>query len=439
MINRQSRHYSWFLLGVLSLSYLCATLDRIVISLLVDPIKADLGLTDTQISFLQGPAFLLVFAVSAIPVGVLVDRTNRTRLLAFGVGVWSVMTALCGLASSFWMFFFVRAGVGIGEATLNPTGFSLISDAFEKRRLGLALGIFTMGGAIGSGLSLMLGGYAIGTLGRHGDYHLPVLGVLHPWQLTFVLLAIPGVIISLIVGGMPNPARKIHVSASIDAGSISAVIRFYQGNAALLTRHHIASGVTSMVLLGGYSWIAPLFFRVHGWDPAAVGFAAGLAIIIGNPVGLLGGGALGDYLLRRGPQMRLWVCAMAMICGAVFALLYSTLSDPTLAIVFFGGMAMFVTVPFGVGNAALQHIVPSEIRGKVSAIYYSLVHVLGMFGPTMIAVTSDKFFRFPSGIAYATAIVLPSLLLIAAALWLWTIPPYRRFVEKLNDQPDQKS
>jgi MFS family permease len=432
MIEHQSRFFPWVLLSVLFLAYLCGTLDRIVISLLVEPIKADLGISDTQVSLLQGLAFVLVFSVAGIPMGALVDRVNRTRLLAAGVGVWSVMTALCGLANSFCTLFLARAGVGIGEATLTPAGYSLISDAFEKRRLGLALGIFTMGGAIGTGLSIVLGGYAVGVLSRHGDFQLPLLGVLHPWQLTFVLLAVPGALITMIVGALPNPLRKTRGNMSTNVGSAGALIGFYRANKALLARHHVATGLSSLVLYGGFSWVAPFFFRVHGWSPTEVGFAAGIVSILGAPIGLLVGGMLGDYLLRYGPYMRMWVCAISMACGALCGLLYPLLPDPETAVLLFGAVVMFATVPVGVGNAALQHVVPGEIRGRVSAVYFFSLSMVGMLGPTLIAVTSDTFFPFPSGIGYATAIVLPSAMFLASALWLWTIPPYRRLVTKLE-------
>lgn len=435
MIDRQSPSYPWILLTVLSLTYLCGTLDRVVISLLVEPIKTDLGLTDTEVSLLQGFAFMLVFSFVGIPMGVLVDRMNRARLLASGVGVWSLMTGLCGLANNFWTLFLARAGVGIGEATLTPAGYSLISDAFDKKRLGLALGIFTMGGSLGTGLSLVLGGYAIGELGQHGDFDVLLLGVLHPWQLTFVLLALPGLVLAMTVALMPVPLRRAvqPVAASQMAGALG---RFYRENRAFIMRQHIATGLTSLVLLGGYSWIAPFFARVHGWQPAAVGFAAGIVSIIGSPVGLLGGGALGDWLLRYGAHMRLWVCAVSVGFGALFALFYPIVPDAGLAIILFGLMAMFATVPVGVGNAALQHVVPGEIRGRVSAIYFFCLSMIGMIGPTLIAGISDIFFTTPSGIGYATALVLPLALTVAMLLWLWAIPPYRKLVEQDQREVD---
>lgn len=435
MPNRQSRSYPCLLLAALSAAYFFATLDRIVISLLVEPIKADLGLSDTEISLLLGVAFILLFSVAGLPMGFLVDRINRMRLLGAGVFVWSGMTALCGLANGFWSLFFARAGVGIGEAVLAPAGFSLISDAFEKRRLGLALGIFTMGGALGTGASLILGGYAISVLTDLGEVRLPVLGVLALWQLTFVLIAIPGVFLAIMFALMPGPMRKSGKNASAESGAIRAVLDFYRANSTLLALHHVATGMTSIVLYGGYSWVAPIFNRVHNWSPDDVGYAAGVVAMVVTPTGLLGGGALGDYLLRYGASLRLWVCAVSVACGAICALAYPLMADPYPALVFFGGMIMFATVPVGVGNAALQHVLPGDIRGRVSAVYFFSLSMIGMTGPTLIAGTSDLFFPFPSGIAVASAIVMPLALVVATVLWIRAVPLYRRMLDQ-TDNPN---
>jgi MFS family permease len=149
---------SWLLLALLAAAYLCAVIDRTLLSVLVEPIKADLRLTDTQIALLQGLAFLLTYSTVAIPIGLLIDRVHRTWLVAVGISLWSVMTALCGAAHHIWSLFLARAGVGIGESVLSPAAYSLISDSFPKKRLGLAFGIYTAGAKSGIGLGLTVGG-----------------------------------------------------------------------------------------------------------------------------------------------------------------------------------------------------------------------------------------------------------------------------------------
>lgn len=430
MLNRQSRHYPWVLLAVLSVAYISASVDRIVISLLVDPIKADLGLTDTEISLLLGLAYVLVFSVAGLFMGILVDTLRRTRLLSLGIGFWNAMTVACGLSNSFLALFLSRTGLGIGQAVLTPAAYSLISDSFDKKRLGLALGIFTTGGAIGTGLSLILGGLAIGALSKDGDYHLPVLGTLHPWQLIFVIVAIPGFLVAAICAALPEPPRKTEGEGRAGANPLNAIGRYYRSNAWFLTCDHVAAGMSSLALLGAYSWIAPLLVRLHDWDPAAVGYWVGFVSLIGAPVGLLGGGALGDYLTARGAQARLWICAVSAGLAALFGAIYPLLADPEHLILAFGIMAMFATVPMGVGIAALQHVLPGEIRGKVSALYFFTVSGIGMIGPTLIAAISDAFFAGDSGIAYVTAMVIPASMGLAALMWALAVPPYRRILSQ---------
>lgn len=433
MINRNARFYPWILLGILWVTYLLSSLDRIVINLLVEPIKADFGLSDTQISLLQGPAFIAAFSVAIIPMGILVDRVNRTRLLAGGLGLWSLMTGLCGAVSSFWALFFARAGVGLGESVLNPAGYSLISDAFKKERLGLALGIFIMGGAVGAGLAFILGGAVIGALSRHGDIAVPFLGTMRPWQLTFVILAVPGMVMAVILSLMPNPLRQKSAVAEITDRPGESVIRgFYRQNWSLLARHHVAMGSANTVQLGMLAWIAPLLTRVHGWQASAIGMIVGAVMLVALPAGLMGGGYIGDRLMRHGAHMRLVVCAASISVAALCGVAYPLMSDPWALVILFGVASLFAGIPPGVGNAALHHVVPGEIRGRVSAIYYLVVLVLGMAGPTMVALASDNLFPFATGIRYATVLVIPPMMLLAACLYLWSIPPYRRLVGEVD-------
>lgn len=430
MAGRARPMLPWIFLAALTVAHLSATLDRVALSLLVEPIKADLGLSDTQVSLLQGLAFVMGLVCALIPIGILVDRVIRTRLLATGVGFWSVMTACCGLAGNFWTLFLARMGVGVGEAGLLPASYSLIADMFERRRLGTALSIFTMGGAIGTGLSFIAGGALIGAVGQYGDAHIPLIGLLRPWQTTLILLALPGFVMAVIVYAIPHPPRRAPRMEPMAPGSANLLRRFYTDNWRLLARHHVALGGSSIVMLGAYSWIAPLFVRVHGWDSMSIGFATGSVVSVATPVGLLGGGFLGDYLTRYGAHMRLLVCAVSVACGAVCALTYPLLPDPGTAIILYGGMALFTALPHGVGNAALQAITPNEIRGRVSSIFYLTVTMVGVIGPTAIALLSDRLFPFQTGIRYATAIVLPTTLATACLLYLWALAPYRRVISR---------
>jgi MFS family permease len=158
-------------------------------------------------------------------------------------------------------------------------------------------------------------------------------------------------------------------------------------------------------------------------------------MLVALPIGLMGGGYIGDRLMRFGAHMRLVVCAVAIAIAALCGVVYPLLSDPWAVIGMFGVTSMLAGIPPGVGNAALHHVVPGEIRGRVSAIYYLVVLVFGMAGPTMVALASDNLFPFATGIRYATVLVIPSVMLIAACLYLWAIPPYRRLAGEVETMP----
>lgn len=419
---------SWLLLALLAVAYTCAIIDRTLLSLLVEPIKADLHLTDTQISLLQGLAFLLTYSTMAIPIGLLIDRVQRTWLVALGISLWSVMTALCGTAHHIWSLFLARAGVGIGESVLSPAAYSLISDGFPKKRLGLAFGIYTLGGKSGIGLGLMVGGLLILAVNRLGPVSVPLLGDVRPWQMAFFAVGLPGLIVALSIALTPEPARHKDEEGlrRTTWASVVEVVRFYRDNGALLTRHHLAVGVAMVAEFSISSWVAPLFMRVHGWPIGAVGVRIGGVTIVGSLLGLVGGGALSDRAARHGPQGRLYICAAALAVGGAFGLAFPLADDAYVALGLYGITTTLITVPFGVGGAALQLIVPGSIRGTVSAIYLFVISMLTMLGPMLVAVVADTFFPGGPGIRYGLSIVVPASALLAMYLMLSLVSRYRK-------------
>jgi MFS family permease len=424
---------AWFLLAVLFIAYICSTLDRFVISLLIEPIKHDLHLSDTQISLLQGLAFSLIFALATLPIGYLVDRVNRTRLIALGVAFWSLMNSLCGLSASFPHMFLARAGVGVGEAALSPAAYSLISDAFPKHRYGLALGIFAAGGSVGSGLSLLIGGFVIAAIMQHGVITVPIVGVLQPWQTSFIVISMPGFLIALVMLWIGEPSLHSRKLANSGAQAPKILSRFLRKQSRTLVLHHLAVGLANLVMVGAISWIAPMLMRAHGWSVGEAGFGAGGAFMVGSFVGLLGGGALSDAAMKRGPHWRLIVCACSTLLAAAFAVSYPLVSSPVLAILLYGCAIMFGIVPAGVANAALQFITPPSIRGKISAYYLFTIGMMNIIGPTLIAVVGDRFFPSHDGIRYALAIVLPSCLILSCILFVLTARIYR--YEQIEEEP----
>ena len=201
--------------AILTLAQIFAFIDRQIPAMLVEPIKQDFGLSDSEIALLGGAAFSIFYAVMALPIGFAVDRYNRTRVLGIGIFVWSFMTALAGLANSFGKLFGARIGVAVGEAVMAPTSVSLVSDYFPENKQGRPMGIITSGVYIGIGITLLGGGFLIDYLTEMGGLTLPVIGYVKPWQATFMLVGIPGLLVALGAFLLREP-KRIGALSNID-------------------------------------------------------------------------------------------------------------------------------------------------------------------------------------------------------------------------------
>ena len=207
-LNNSSTAYQWYVIFVLLLAQMFSFLDRMIMGLLVGPIRESFAISDTQYSLLAGLAFSLFYAIMGLPLARIADSRNRRNLISIGIAVWSVMTAVCGLAKGFVSLFFARIGVGIGEATLGPAGYSMITDYFPRSSLARALSVYTLGVTFGSGLAYILGGAVVGYVQTLDTLTLPFLGATEGWQLTFFIVGFPGVLVAaLMYLTVREPAR----------------------------------------------------------------------------------------------------------------------------------------------------------------------------------------------------------------------------------------
>src|SRR5215472_14451041 len=194
--------------AILTLSYALAYVDRSILGLLVEPMRADLGISDTQFSLLSGAAFAVFYVVMGLPMGWLADHTNRRNLIVLGMLLWSCMTAGGACARTFAQLFFTRIWVGIGEATLTPAALSIISDSFPRSRRQLALGFYMSGVAIGSGLAYLVGGTLIDRVSRLPHFDLPLIGLVSPWRATFLVVGLPGILLAALILLIKEPQRR---------------------------------------------------------------------------------------------------------------------------------------------------------------------------------------------------------------------------------------
>src|SRR5690242_6845565 len=276
------RRTAWYALFVLMLCYTLSYVDRQILAFLVEPLKTEFAVGDMKIGLLQGVYFAIFYTFVGLPMGWLADRYNRRNIVALGVLFWSVMTALSGAARSFVVLAFARMGVGVGEATTNPCVFSIIPDLFPKERLSTAFSVYMMGIQLGSGLALIIGGVVVQAVMQMPPTQIPVLGTLSPWRLTFLVVGLPGLLLTLLVFTFREPARRALLRDETGNGTsvpLSVALR------EVLNRWQSVFGLAFVIAcqaLCNYtllSWGPSYFERVHQWPRDRTGLVLGLIAI----------------------------------------------------------------------------------------------------------------------------------------------------------------
>jgi MFS family permease len=418
-----SRYYPAYALAVLILAYVLAFVDRQILNLLVEPIKRDLQLSDVQISLLQGLSFAIFLSIGGLPIGRLVDTRRRTRLLAIGIACWSVASAACGLARGYGALLLARIGVGVGEATMTPSAYSLIGDYFPPRRQGLAMGLYSLGAYLGSGLALVLGAEVVRRVPE--GMMLPLLGALRGWQIVFLLVGLPGLIIALWVASLREPARGKEQAAVPPIGEVAA---WFKANADALIPVNLAVACAAMAMYGLSAWAPALFHRRFAVAAVDAGRTLGLIVMAAGSLGTLAAGMLGDRLDTAGwRDGRLRVLIAGAALAAPCALGAALAPSPAIAFALLAPTIFFLTLAIGSGPAILQTITPARMRGVQHALAVLAVNLIGLgLGPTAVALVTDHVLHDEAKLHVALAIVLPAALLLACLSALLALRPYRR-------------
>jgi MFS family permease len=434
--------YAWYVVGVLVVAYTFSFIDRQILSLLVGPIKRDLGISDTEMSLLQGFAFAVFYCIAGLPIGRLVDRHHRVNIIALGVFVWSVMTALCGTARSFWQLFVFRAGVGVGEAALSPAAYSIIADYFPPKRLGFALGVYGMGVYIGAGLALIIGAAVIALVSEGGSMDLPLVGEVYAWQITFFVVGLPGILVALWVWTLREPDRRGHVRTAVgDDGvarrvevPVKEVFEYMGRNWRTMVPLNLCYALSAMMAYGVAAWIPTLFVRTHGWTYPEAGFWYGMVIVVFGTTGVIAGGWAGDFLTGKGIRNgRMRVCALTGLATFPFTIAYPLVDDPWIALLLLCPSTFFATFTTGAGPSALQELMPNQMRGFASAILIFVVTIIGLgLGPTSIALATDFVYGDEAMLRYSLVLVPGIVLTLAVVIGLLGLRSYNHSLDYLE-------
>jgi len=401
------------------------------LTLLVGPVRESLNISDLELSLLHGFAFAVFYVSLGIPIARFADSHNRVRLISIGILVWSAMTAVCGFARTFWHMFLGRVGVGVGQATLSPAAYSLLSDYFPSHKLTRALSVYQTGIYVGMGLAMIIGGFVIANVPA---LEIPVYGLLQPWQVVFLLVSLPGIFIFIILRTIPEPIRKGMLTrsgateSSIPIGELAAFIgerRKAYG--------YIIGGVAakSLAFYGIAAWLPTYFIRTDGWDAATVGLWYGLGSIVFGALGINLGSIVSVWIRSRGhADANVRVCMIALICLIPVGVLAPLMPNAIAAMALFYAFIFFAAFPVGCQAAALQEISPNQMRAQVTALYLFISNMCGIgLGPTFIAFFTDIVFGNDLAVGHSMSIAAAIACPIGVLFFWRGLKPYRRGLE----------
>ncbi len=429
---------AWFGVGVLVLAFIFSIADRIIISLLVDPIKADLGLSDTDMGLMMGLAFAIFYALMGLPIGRMADKYSRRTIIGCGIFLWSIMTAVCGLTRSFWELFLARVGVGVGEATLSPAAYSMIADYFPREKLGRALGVYQSGAFFGVGLALIFGGLAIQFASTADDISLPLVGVIAPWQLAFIAVGLPGVLVAALMFLVKEPVRQGLrqglLPAQSDEISLGEAVGFAWTRRRVFLAHYTGFALLALPMTTLATWVPAYFMRVVGLTPPETGLKLGLIVLVFSPIGVIGGGWLADSLFKKGrTDAPLRVALMAAAFMVPCSLLATTIKDPGLALLLIAPFAFGASISMGLAPTALQLITPNRLRAQISAAWMLFLNIITAgLGPTAVGWINDAVFGDPLAVGLSIAAVNTVSVALGGLILFATLKPFRLAVEQQN-------
>ncbi len=420
--EQSSDRYKWYVVTLCTLAYLFAYIDRQILALLVEPVKADLHLTDTQFSFLHGLAFSLMYAFMGIPIARLADRHSRPLIIALGITFWSLATVACGISKTYWQMFLARMSVGTGEAALSPAAYSLFADLFSKSKLGRVVGTYSVGAFLGGGMAFIVGGLVIDLIEGMDAFKLPLLGNLRPWQLVFFVVGFPGLIIALLMfTTVREPQRQdlqVLSTGEVDQPTLWDTWSFIRKNRATFLCHYLGFSFYALALLAMLSWLPAFYMRNYALSATQTGYYLGTIVLLANTSGVFFGGYLSDFLHRRGnTDAPIYAGAIGAAMASCFGCWFVLVDDLSLSLISIVPAMFFLSFPMPTSTAAMQILAPNQMRAQVSAIFILVMNLFALgLGTTLVALVTDKIFHNERDVGYSLAIVVVVATISAAVL-----------------------
>ncbi len=403
----------WYMAVVLCLTNAVAFVDRQSLPLLIDQIKTDLKVSDTEVSFLVGLAFIITYAGFSIPAGMLVDKFPRRAVMSAAITFWSASTVFCSFAGSFTMMLIGRLGIGAGESVGGPGSMSLVRDAFPPEKRGRAVGIWAMGANIGGAAALLLGGAILAAINDAHEATVPVFGAVRSWQLVLFCCAMITLPVALLVWTFPEPPR----TGAGESGGFGDAMRFMASRWKLFGLVFLVNAVTIILVVPHGIWVPAMFGRVWQVPRPTIGFTFGLMTLFLGASSQFLAGTIMDRFEKAGiknpiPLFGVIVTLLLFIPAVWMPLAPSV----TMAWILQGVYMLVGTSLFTIGTAFVTRLAPPEIAGKVTSLHFLWMGLIGTFvGTSLYAVVSDRVFAGtgPMAMAYSLAWVAGALDVLA--------------------------
>ena len=433
--------YAWYVVLILNLANISALVDRQVLTLMVEPLKRDFGLSDIQVSLLIGISFSLFYTILGIPLARLADAKSRRNIIAASIALWSLFTGICGITKNYAQLFAARIGVGIGEAGLTPAAVSLIADYFPKKQRVMAMSIFQMGIYMGAGIALITAALIIKLASVNEVWQLPFIGRIYPWQMVFFYIGLPGLLIALLMFTVKEPARKAllyHVSADekevIARVSFPEFLTYLRQNSAAFAHFYGGISLLTVAIFGISTWVPTLFIRSHGWSTLQAGLTFGGCIAVFSSLGALAGGKLSLVLAKKGHRdanMRVPLIAALGLIPLTIA--FPLMPAPAGAVLCLIPICFFGSFQIGTVPTALQEIAPNQMRAQAISIHMFIINLIGAgLGPLLVALVTDYLFNDTQALPYSLVLTMPVALVLSTIVLSSGLKHFSETKEALN-------
>lgn len=431
-----SRWQAWLMVGLLFLASIVSVIDRQILSVVTDPVRADLGISDLQISLLQGLAFGLFYATMGVWLGLVADRTNRRNLIIFGIILWSLATVGGGLAANFGQFFVSRMLVGLGEASLSPAAISLIADLFPPGKRGRPIGIFLMGQAVAHGIAFSVAGGVLQAAAAGHFLGVPLLGELTPWRLLFVICGLGGALIGLTFFLTREPARGVTAPVKSLGEQARHSVAYLLRNRAQFIGLYLGFAIYFLGAYGAGIWQVVFVSRQYGMSPAQVSLIFGpIAIVFGLAGPMIGGWLVDRVVGRRGVGGLLRLLSFAPLLAIPSAL--AVFAPNAHMAIFLAATQSGCSAIVGSATLAyLQSAMPGELRGFSVSLTGLVNTLLGhALGPILVALTTERILMDETKVGWGIFWVAVPAFCLSGVLYGWAARGRRRLEEAQNREP----